>query len=149
MKYDVRELVELSDGGVLALDWFIGPHKDALEGDIVAIVPGVTGDGTKLYIMEIVKAAWDNGYRPVIVNYRGQGGVPLQTARIYHGADTQDLTEAIQYLSEKYCKHCKIFTMGISLGAGILANYLCAAKGSTPVTASCSIACHFDTTKAV
>jgi predicted alpha/beta-fold hydrolase len=99
--------------------------------------------------MEIVKAAWEKGFQPVVANYRGQAGVPLKTARIYHGGDTQDLSEAFSYIHQKYCKERKLFTLGISLSAVILANYLCEARETTPVTASCSIACHFNTTKAI
>jgi predicted alpha/beta-fold hydrolase len=41
------------------------------EGDIVAIVPGVIGDGTKIYIIVTVNAAWEKWFQPVVANYRG------------------------------------------------------------------------------
>ena len=42
------------------------------------MVPGVTGDNTKLYMIELIEAANINGYDLVCINYRGQGGVPLK-----------------------------------------------------------------------
>ena len=88
-----REILELSDGGVLALDWY---HCDVQisqvdkedscsssnQKPILAVVPGITGDGTKLYMIELVQAATKHGYDLVCINYRGQGGVPLKVSRL-------------------------------------------------------------------
>ena len=40
---------------------------------LIAVVPGVTGDGTKLYMIELVENAWKHGYDLVCVNYRKEG----------------------------------------------------------------------------
>ena len=53
---------------------------------------------------------------------------------------------------EEYCdsgKKRKMFAMGISLGAGILANYVAKEGNKSPLTACCAVGCHFDTTKAM
>lgn len=42
-----------------------------------------------------------------------------------------------------------MFGMGISLGAGILANYAAKEGNKCPLTACCSVGCHFDTAKAM
>lgn len=67
---------------------------------------------------------------------------------MYNAADTSDLKEAIDYIYEEYCdfgRRRKLFAVGVSLGAGVLANYLSKEKGNSPVTAACCLACHFDT----
>jgi len=42
-----------------------------------------------------------------------------------------------------------MFAMGISLGSGILANYVAKEGNKCPLTACCAIACHFNTHKAM
>ena len=85
-----RELFDLSDGGQIALDWFV--HKDSKakteESDeksrpLLAIVPGVTGDASKMYMISIAKASYQHGYDVCVVNYRGLGGVPLKVSRMF------------------------------------------------------------------
>lgn len=58
-----RELFELSDGGHIALDWFV--HKDSKKSEmdekqrpLVAIIPGITGDASKLYMISLAKASY-------------------------------------------------------------------------------------------
>jgi predicted alpha/beta-fold hydrolase len=59
-----REIFELSDQGQIALDWFV--HKDSkakAENEekakpLLAIVPGVTGDASKMYMISIAKASY-------------------------------------------------------------------------------------------
>ena len=58
----------------------------------------------------------------------------------------------MDYLYEEYCdegRRRKLFAVGVSLGAGILGNYLTKEKANTPLTAACCLACHFDTFKAM
>jgi len=62
--------------------------KDESHRPLLVVVPGVTGDNTKLYMITMVKAAHKNGFDMVCANYRGLGGVPLKTPRIYHAGDT-------------------------------------------------------------
>jgi predicted alpha/beta-fold hydrolase len=62
------------------------------------------------------------------------------------------LKEAIDYIYEEYCdggRRRKLFAVGVSMGAGVLANYMAKDKGNCPLTAACSVACHFDTIKAM
>lgn len=84
-----REIFTLSDGGILALDWYFCESekhnlkkkdltRDVSNRPLLVVVPGVTGDNTKLYMITMVKAALNNGYDMVCVNYRGLGGVPLK-----------------------------------------------------------------------
>lgn len=64
-----REIFELSDGGLIALDWFYpesSTFKSAKEKEeykyhsqrpIVAVVPGLTGDHSKLYMISSIRGA--------------------------------------------------------------------------------------------
>jgi predicted alpha/beta-fold hydrolase len=84
-----REIIELSDGGLLSLDWYFCPNgtvgnnkkdldKETSERPLCVVVPGLTGDASKMYMISLIKAACQNGYDFVCVNYRGMGGVPLK-----------------------------------------------------------------------
>lgn len=58
----------------------------------------------------------------------------------------------MDYLYEEYCesgKKRRMFAMGISLGAGILANYVAQEGNKCPISACCCVGCHFDAHKAM
>jgi predicted alpha/beta-fold hydrolase len=51
-----REILELSDGGEIALDWLIFPDKKQHTQSgrhIIALIPGVNGDGEKMYAIAL------------------------------------------------------------------------------------------------
>jgi len=71
-----REILALSDGGEVALDW---AEKDcSITSPIVIILPGLTGGSQAEYIKCLVSAARKNGIRCVIFNNRGLGGLQLK-----------------------------------------------------------------------
>ena len=62
---------------------------------------------------------------------------------MYHAANVSDLDESIDYLLHERPEGQKL-GMGVSLGAGVLTNYI-ASKGShCPLKAAVGVACHFD-----
>jgi predicted alpha/beta-fold hydrolase len=67
-----RELVHLPDGGTLALDWV---DNKQLENDqaapIVLILPGLSGTSDSSYVRHMADVSVNNGWRTVIMNYRG------------------------------------------------------------------------------
>ncbi len=81
--------MNLSDGGALALDWYFCKEskemmkkkelsRELSQRPLLAVVPGITGDNTKLYMISMVKASCLNGFDMVCINYRGLAGVPLK-----------------------------------------------------------------------
>lgn len=87
-KHDfISEILTLSDGGTILLDWYINPNvktdsdsaigKDSnndaqycRKNPLAIIVPGLTGDSTNLYSISTIKEASKQGYDAVVVNYR-------------------------------------------------------------------------------
>ena len=59
-----REIFDLSDGGQIALDWFVHKDNKAKTGNeekpkpLLAIIPGITGDSSKMYMISIAKASY-------------------------------------------------------------------------------------------
>ena len=87
---DCREVLTLMDGGVVALDW--GVMSESSEGDdpgsgrdkpVLLILAGITGSSEETYIMHLVRDGLLTGYRPVVFNQRGYGGVPLKVRNTY------------------------------------------------------------------
>ena len=82
-QYD-REILELSDGGEIALDWLIHPNKEKYfdsERHIIILIPGVNGDSSKLYAFSLHETCIKNGFDLVVINWRGMGGVPLKVSK--------------------------------------------------------------------
>ena len=71
-----REILTLSDGGEVALDWT--EHNCCPTSPIVIILPGLTGASQAEYIKCLVYAAKNVGIKCVIFNNRGLGGMKLK-----------------------------------------------------------------------
>jgi abhydrolase domain-containing protein 1/3 len=116
-----REVLQLNDGGEVALDWLV---KDcAPDAPVIIILPGLTGESQAEYIKCLVTQANAKGIRCVVFNNRGLGGVSLKTPRLYCAANCEDISEVVNSVHKKY-PSVKIGATGISMGGLILGNYL-------------------------
>lgn len=116
-----REILTLSDGGEVALDW--AEEGCSVASPIVIILPGLTGASQAEYIKCLVSSAKKVGIRCVIFNNRGLGGVELKTPRTYNAANIDDISEVIEHVKKLY-PHVPLGATGISMGGLILGNYL-------------------------
>ncbi|CAO1352018.1 unnamed protein product [Diamesa serratosioi] len=116
-----REILQLKDGGEVALDW----KESDCEKDspIIIILPGLTGESQAEYIKCLVTAANQIGIRCCVFNNRGLGGIALKTPRLYCAANCEDLSEVVNYV---YKNH---------------PNVLIAATGKTIIILVCSYLC--------
>ncbi|CAJ0915397.1 unnamed protein product, partial [Mesorhabditis belari] len=118
-----REVYEHSDGGVQALDW-LEPIDANEKTPLVFFLPGITGSTHDCsYIIHCAKDVVKQGWRCVVVNARGLGGVPLKTAKTYNAAYTDDFRDIVQMSLQRY-PDAKKMACGFSLGGMILWNYL-------------------------
>jgi len=99
----IGEVLTLSDGGTILLDWYVNPdvatppHEGALSDaqepqyvrtkPLVVIVPGLTGCSSNLYCTSSIKEAQRHGYDAVVVNYRCQAGLKPTSPHIYHAGN--------------------------------------------------------------
>ena len=86
IKYE-REIFVLSDGGTIALDWTVD-HEGGLptkgsSRPILCLVSGLSGGNDNLYLYSMMKAAMQQGYKCVIINFRGTSGLKLTSSKIY------------------------------------------------------------------
>jgi abhydrolase domain-containing protein 1/3 len=106
IKYE-REIIKLSDGGQLALDWQIDhegglPLRDSAR-PILACIPGLSGGNDNGYLYSMMRKATENGFKCVVVNFRGSSGVNLTSKRFYGSAAWKDYKEPVDYISLTYC----------------------------------------------
>ncbi|XP_050433531.1 phospholipase ABHD3-like [Adelges cooleyi] len=118
-----REILNLKDGGQVALDWLEPNENSKAECATILYLPGLISDSHSEYVRAVSLALQKVGYRVVVFNYRGVGGVELKTPRSYSANNIEDLTEVVNHLKRKYPKTI-VGGLGTSLGGVILGNYL-------------------------
>lgn len=69
----------MKDGGEVALDW-LEPSKRSndLYDATILFLPGLTGDSKCEYVRATSLAVQKSGFRIVVFNYRGIGGIELK-----------------------------------------------------------------------
>ncbi|CAH0475696.1 unnamed protein product [Peronospora belbahrii] len=126
VKYQ-RDILTLKDGGQASLDWALessvameSPLK--LDSPIAIIMHGLVGCSENM--RSLCAEALAHGYRPVVFNKRGHGGMKLSTPKLQQFGCVQDLQEAIAHV-ERAFPDSELFGIGCSAGAGLLCSYLC------------------------
>jgi len=106
------------------LDWLAPTKTDnGSKAPVIVILPGLTGSTDVSYVRHMAKTASTDGYRAVVFNNRGNGGVELLTPKSYSAAYTDDLKAVVDHVRRRY-PDSKIMGVGLSLGGMILFNYV-------------------------
>ncbi|XP_045780702.1 protein ABHD1 isoform X2 [Maniola jurtina] len=117
-----REVLRLSDGGQVALDW---AELDARrDRPVLLVLPGLTGGAHADYVRCLVAAARELGAHAVVFNNRGLGGLALTTPRLYCAVSHDDLGEVVDAVRARGA--APLLAVGVSLGGLILGHYLAA-----------------------
>ncbi|XP_069766845.1 protein ABHD15 isoform X2 [Narcine bancroftii] len=138
-----RDYLQLSDEGLVALDWAVsaaGSRRRASSNSpapIVLIIPNSFGKVTG-NVIKLCASALDCGHRPVIFNRRCQNGCFLTTLKLQQFGDPSDLREAVRYIRYKH-PNARLFTVSESTGAGLLLSYLGECGSSSYVTSAACI----------
>lgn len=69
------EVLRLSDGGQVALDW--AELDGSQQRPVLLVLPGLTGGAQADYVRCLVAAARELGAHCVVFHNRGLGGLPL------------------------------------------------------------------------
>ena len=145
VKYQ-RELLETSDGGVLALDWL--PSDLPQDAPIAFFMAGLTGHSQTEYIRSILPSAARQGCRAAVLNNRGRGGVDLKTPRTYCAVSHDDMDCALSHIKNRF-PDSVIVACGISLGGVILGQYLCRARENALCDAAILVSSVYNINEAV
>lgn len=145
----LREVLKLSDGGQVALDWVESDGEQA-EGcirSIMLVLPGLSGGAQADYVRALAAAAAALGARCVVFNYRGLGGLPLTTPRLYSAVSHADLAEVVGALQAR-AAGAPLLGVGVSLGGLILAQYLTRAGAGAGLQAALAVSVPLDVERA-
>jgi len=152
--YD-RKLLKLKDGGTLGVDFTPPAEAGRVFKDttpVVVALHGLTGGSYESYIRNVISPAvapvneGGLGYRAAVLNFRGCAGVPLTSPQFYGLSHTDDIRQAIHYITHRY-PNAPLVGIGFSLGANILTRYVAEEGESCRLVSACVLACPWDTVK--
>ncbi|EIW85205.1 AB-hydrolase YheT [Coniophora puteana RWD-64-598 SS2] len=145
-----RTYLRLQDGGTLGLD-FTGPDDTQCEADapMIVVLHGLTGGSYESYVRAILAPACSPlseqglGYRAVVVNFRGCAGVPLTSPQLYSAGHTDDIRQALFYISQRY-PTAPLVGVGFSLGANVMTRYVAEEGELSRLRSLCILGCPWD-----
>ncbi|KAL8575215.1 hypothetical protein ACOMHN_042336 [Nucella lapillus] len=114
-----RQYLQLSDKGLVALDWELGGQHLPHGRPMLLVLPDLPMSA--LQVGAICHEAFTFGLKAVVVNRRGQGGTPLNTPKILGYGDASDLREVIDFLRQE---GVTLSAVGIGTGGDLLLSYL-------------------------
>ncbi|XP_017550368.1 protein ABHD15 [Pygocentrus nattereri] len=140
----VRDHLQLSDDGLVALDWAVGGgsgthHKRRRTSSnstspILLIIPNSFGKITR-NVLKLCEVGLAHGYLPVVFNRRSQNGTPLSTVKLQQFGDPADLREAVRYIRYRQPAG-RLYAVSESTGSGLLLSYLGECGSSSYMTAA-------------
>jgi hypothetical protein len=132
-----RERLNLPDGDFLDLDWTLND-----DGPIVVILHGLEGSSRSQYIRGLLKTLKAQGWRGVVLHFRGCSGEPNRLARGYHSGETSDLAWVIDHLRRRE-PNTPIAAVGYSLGGNVLLKWLGERGAGAPLQAAVAVSVPF------
>ncbi|OMO75197.1 hypothetical protein CCACVL1_16294 [Corchorus capsularis] len=154
-----RQIFRALDGGTIALDWLT--CSDVVEGTsrmidcscsatikgdktpILIVIPGLTSDSASAYVRHLAFTVARQGWKVVVSNHRGLGGVSLTSDCCYNAGWTEDTRKIIDHIHCEY-PEAPLFAVGTSIGANILVKYLGEEGTNTPVVGAAAICSPWD-----
>lgn len=107
------------------------------------ILPGVTGSSGSNYIKGMVKILQKNGFRPIVLNYRGINDTPIKNNRYLDLTSVDDIRAAVDHIMTEF-KDSPLYIVGVSMGANLGMRYLGEMKDNTPVKCMVAVSNPFD-----
>lgn len=137
---DRLEKIELPDGDFLELAWSTaGLQEDA---PLILILHGLGGSINSSYVGRFMHTFNKQGWRAVLLHFRGAGSEVNRLPRAYHSGDTADLDFIIQTLTRRE-SHTKKAIVGVSLGGNVLLKWLGERRNHTSINAAVAISVPF------
>ncbi|XP_077579548.1 protein ABHD15 [Stigmatopora nigra] len=136
----VRDILQLSDDGLVALDWVYPAHQKRRRtsshstSPVLLIIPNSFGKITR-NVLQLCQTALSHGYLPAVFNRRSHNGTPLTTIKLQQFGDPADLREAVRYIRYRQ-PASKLYAVSESTGSGLLLSYLGECGSSSYVTAA-------------
>jgi predicted alpha/beta-fold hydrolase len=139
-----RERVELADGDFVDLDWTGGPKNSP----VVLVLYGVEGSTRSAYVKNMLYAIQQQGWRGVLLHFRGCSGELNRFLHSYHAGKTNDLAAVTQMLQARE-PNTPLAAVGFSLGGNVLLKWLGETGEKNPLVSAVAISVPFDLEKSV
>lgn len=144
-----REYIQMSDKGIIALDWVNtcnSKFKVRRNSAIIIIFPRLTGDA--LTASHICAKAARRGFRCVVFNRRGHGSSYITTPKLTSPGDPADAREAIEYIAQRYPR-VSLVGVGIGAGCALVFSYLGEYGSSSLLKAAVCVSPSYDNTESL
>lgn len=112
------EIVDLPDGDFVELAW-AEPAPVSPAAPLFMLFHGLEGSFDSPYARDLLHTASSQGWRAVLMHFRGCGQAPNRLPRAYHSGDTADAYWVIHQLRQRYPAALMV-AAGVSLGANML-----------------------------
>nr|XP_057936771.1 protein ABHD15 [Doryrhamphus excisus] len=136
----VRDHLQLSDDGLVALDWAFPRYQKRRRtsshstSPVLLIIPNSFGKITR-NVVELCQTALSHGYLPAVLNRRSHNGTALTTLKLQQFGDPADLREVVRYIRYRQPAG-KLYAVSESTGSGLLLSYLGECGSSSYITAA-------------
>ncbi|KTD31741.1 alpha/beta hydrolase [Legionella moravica] len=118
---DKVEKLDLPDGDFLNLAWSTANLPDS--SPLIVILHGLGGCVNSSYVARFMNAFNQQGWRAVLMHFRGAGQEINRLPRAYHSGDTGDLDFLMNTLTTRE-PNTKKAAVGVSLGGNVLLKWL-------------------------
>ncbi|XP_008293250.1 abhydrolase domain-containing protein 15 [Stegastes partitus] len=136
----VRDNLQLSDDGLVALDWAVPSYQKRRRtsshstSPVLLIIPNSFGKITR-NVLKLCEMALSHGYLPAVFNRRSHNSTPLTTLKLQQFGDPADLREAVRYIRYRQPAG-RLYAVSEGSGSGLLLSYLGECGSSSYVTAA-------------
>lgn len=137
---DKTEKIDLPDGDFLHLAWATGNLPE--DAPLVVILHGLGGCINSSYVARFMNAFNEQGWRAVLMHFRGAGAELNRLPRAYHSGDTADLNFFINMLNQRE-PGTKKAVVGVSLGGNVLLKWLGEQRGAANIQTAVAISVPF------
>jgi predicted alpha/beta-fold hydrolase len=138
-----RERVELVDGDFVDLDWSLQN-----TGPVILLLHGLEGSANSPYAQGMLNEFSAQGWRCVVMHFRGCSGEMNRLPRAYHSGDTADLAAIIKLIHTRE-PHTPLAAVGVSMGGNVLLKWLGETAQDNPLVCAAAISVPFDLRKSV
>ena len=133
-----REVLELPDGDVTAVDWVVDADDTPPVAPLLVILHGLEGSADSTYARMMMQAAADMQWRCCVLHFRDCGDYRNLLPRRYHAGETDDVQFFIESLQQRG-QVGPIIAVGYSLGGNVLLKYLGEMGSDTPLQAAVAV----------
>lgn len=112
---------------------------------LAIVLHGMSGGSHESYVRAMVNTLSSDryGFDCMVLNSRGCARTKITTPQLFCGISTDDVRRLVELVHKEQPKR-RIYLIGFSLGAAIVANYLGQEGEDTAVTAAATLACPWD-----